>query len=310
MVAESTERADPSRDRRFLRVGERENRQESVVTPLTVPEKNGKPVGVQRRRAFLVDLDHHVHTTGVGTVRKKLRSTRTCWRDVKLDLRRQTFVAANTEQLEHGDPREVKDLVERVGRATADIRPASCLSTAHDHVHHRARQQQQDKGRDESCDERVVEPEGPIQTASRTARAPTRARSRVQGGLDVLSESDSAVIVGKMYREWLSGPDSFAFLAKEDGRLVGYVVGFYDEPHFMWSTGRVGHIDSFYVLPELRGRGIGCLLMEAAYTEMRQAGATTVALEMVATNDVARRFYEQEGFTTTFVQMHRRLGPA
>lgn len=68
-------------------------------------------------------------------------------------------------------------------------------------------------------------------------------------GLDVLSEADSAVIVGKMYREWLSSPDSFAFLAEEDGRLVGFVVGFYDEPHFMWSTGRVGHIDSFYVVP-------------------------------------------------------------
>jgi ribosomal protein S18 acetylase RimI-like enzyme len=30
---------------------------------------------------------------------------------------------------------------------------------------------------------------------------------------------------------------------------------------------------------------------------------------MVADNDVARRFYEREGFTTTFVQMHRRLEP-
>jgi ribosomal protein S18 acetylase RimI-like enzyme len=135
-------------------------------------------------------------------------------------------------------------------------------------------------------------------------------------GLDVLSESDSAVIGGKTYREWLSGPDSFAFFAEEfaffaeeEGRLVGYVVGFSDEPHFMWSTGLVGHIDSFYVLPELRGCGVGRLLMEAAYAEMRQAGATTVALEMVANNDVARNFYEREGFTTTFVRMHRRLGP-
>lgn len=54
---------------------------------------------------------------------------------------------------------------------------------------------------------------------------------------------------------------------------------------------------------------LGRLLMEAAYAHMRQAGATTVALEMVADNDVARRFYERGGFTTTFVQMHRRLGP-
>ena len=105
------------------------------------------------------------------------------------------------------------------------------------------------------------------------------------------------------------GPDSFAFLAEEDGRLVGYVVGFYDEPHFMWSTGRVGHIDSFYVLPELRGRGVGRLLMEAACGDA-PGRSDRVALEMVASNDVARRFYEREGFTTTFVQMHRRLGPA
>src|SRR5262245_1326208 len=36
----------------------------------------------------------------------------------------------------------------------------------------------------------------------------------------------------------------------------------------------------------------------------RRAGAATVALEMVANNDLAQRFYEREGFTTTFVQMH------
>jgi GNAT superfamily N-acetyltransferase len=126
-------------------------------------------------------------------------------------------------------------------------------------------------------------------------------------GLEVLSEPASASVVREMYREWLSKPESFAFLAEEDGRPVGFVVGFYEEPHFMWDSGRVGHIDSFYVLSEMRGRGVGRQLMDAAYAEMRQAGAQTVALEMVAGNDVARRFYEREGFTTTFVQMHRRL---
>ena len=76
------------------------------------------------------------------------------------------------------------------------------------------------------------------------------------------------------------------------------------------SCGRLGGsaiIDSFYVLPEMRGRGVGRLLMDAAYSEMRRAGASTVALEMVAGNEVARAFYERDGFTTTFVQMHRQL---
>jgi ribosomal protein S18 acetylase RimI-like enzyme len=128
-------------------------------------------------------------------------------------------------------------------------------------------------------------------------------------GLEVLPEPESASIVREMYRDWLSGGDSFAFVAEEDGRSVGYVIGFYEQPHFMWASGRVGHVDSFYVLPELRGRGVGRLLMDAAYAAMREAGAETVALEMVAGNDVAQKFYEREGFTTTFVQMHRRLAP-
>lgn len=128
-------------------------------------------------------------------------------------------------------------------------------------------------------------------------------------GLEVLSEEESAVITREMYRDWLSGPDSFAFLAEADSHPVGYLIGFYESAHFMWATGRVGHVDSFYVLPEMRGRGVGRLLMDAAYAAMREAGAETVALEMVADNDVARKFYEREGFTTTFVQMHRRLTP-
>ena len=128
-------------------------------------------------------------------------------------------------------------------------------------------------------------------------------------GLDVLPEPESGEIVREMYREMLSRPQSFAFLAEESGRPVGFVLVFFEEPHFMWDTGRIGHVDSFYVLPEMRGRGVGRMLMDAAYAEMQHAGAATVALEMVADNEVARRFYERDGFTTTFVQMHRRLAP-
>jgi ribosomal protein S18 acetylase RimI-like enzyme len=126
-------------------------------------------------------------------------------------------------------------------------------------------------------------------------------------GLEILSESASAEIVAEMYREWLSGPESFAFVAEDEQRPVGFVIGFYEESHFMWETDRVGHVDSFYVSPENRGQGVGRRLMDAAYEAMREAGASTVALEMVADNEIARRFYEQEGFTTTFVQMHRSL---
>jgi len=49
--------------------------------------------------------------------------------------------------------------------------------------------------------------------------------------------------------------------------------------------------------------------MDRTYEEMRRAGVTTVALEVVSANQLARRFYEREGFTTTFAQMVRHLPP-
>lgn len=75
----------------------------------------------------------------------------------------------------------------------------------------------------------------------------------------------------------------------------------------MWDTGRIGHIDSFLVLPEMRGRGVGRLLMDAVYDHLRRVGVKTVGLDLVATNRVALRFYEHEGFTPTFLHMYRSL---
>jgi ribosomal protein S18 acetylase RimI-like enzyme len=126
-------------------------------------------------------------------------------------------------------------------------------------------------------------------------------------GIELRTAANSAEIVREIYRGWLSEGRGFAFVAELDGLPVGYVLCLFEDPHFMWDTGRMGHIDSFYVLPEARGQGVGRALMDRAYEEVRAAGVTTVALDVLANNDLARRFYEREGFTTSFVQMLRHL---
>jgi GNAT superfamily N-acetyltransferase len=99
-------------------------------------------------------------------------------------------------------------------------------------------------------------------------------------GVPLRSDSDTAPLVRAQYLDWLSQPDSFAFFAEVDGRAVGYIIGFVQEPSEIWDTGLIGHIDSFLVLSEMRGRGIGRLLMEAAYDHMRRVGVGTVGLEV------------------------------
>ncbi len=138
---------------------------------------------------------------------------------------------------------------------------------------------------------------------------------RYQGGLSApipgvpLRSDEEANRMGTaLYVEWLEQqPDSFAYLAELEGRPVGYLVGLVQEPSEIWETGPIGHIDSFFVNPDLRGQGVGGLLLERAYEHMRGVGVKTVGLDVVATNDAARRLYEREGFVPTLLHMYRAL---
>ena len=59
---------------------------------------------------------------------------------------------------------------------------------------------------------------------------------------------------------------------------------------------RVGHITSLHVLPHLRGRGYGRLLLDHAFAEFRRRGFSEVTLWVLEENRNARRFYEKHGF--------------
>jgi len=57
-------------------------------------------------------------------------------------------------------------------------------------------------------------------------------------------------------------------------------------------------LDLLYVRPAARGRGLGTELLRAAAEHVRDAGAGTLALEVLESNAGARRMYERLGFRT------------
>jgi GNAT superfamily N-acetyltransferase len=73
-----------------------------------------------------------------------------------------------------------------------------------------------------------------------------------------------------------------------------------------WDAGApVGHahlapspleVQDMYVIPELRGRGIGTALLHAAEDEARSRGATRLTLTVGVDNARARRLYERHGY--------------
>ncbi len=72
------------------------------------------------------------------------------------------------------------------------------------------------------------------------------------------------------------------------GPVLGYVVA--------WFAADEGEIANLAVIPEARGRGIGGLLLERAFTEAKRRGATAIYLEVRDSNRTARQLYESRGF--------------
>jgi ribosomal protein S18 acetylase RimI-like enzyme len=65
----------------------------------------------------------------------------------------------------------------------------------------------------------------------------------------------------------------------------------------IWSPGTECYVAELYVVPALRGRGLGRALMEAALLEARERDADTMDLGTSETDVVARHLYERLGFT-------------
>jgi ribosomal protein S18 acetylase RimI-like enzyme len=89
-----------------------------------------------------------------------------------------------------------------------------------------------------------------------------------------------------------------AWLVRQAGAIVGYVVltlGFSLE-----SGGRDGFIDELYIVPPLRGRGLGADVLALVEREARGRGLKKLYLE-VGHDNPARALYRRAGFVD-----HRR----
>jgi ribosomal protein S18 acetylase RimI-like enzyme len=83
-------------------------------------------------------------------------------------------------------------------------------------------------------------------------------------------------------------------VAEVDDRVVGYVK--VTPPTPLPSNTHVRQVQGLLVDPDLRGRGLGGALLEAAMDVARERGARRIWLRVLATNPGAQRLYAAAGF--------------
>jgi ribosomal protein S18 acetylase RimI-like enzyme len=65
----------------------------------------------------------------------------------------------------------------------------------------------------------------------------------------------------------------------------------------LWSQGLEAYLQELYVVPELRGQGVGRALLERTIELARERGADGIDLNTGETDTAARGLYESMGFT-------------
>ena len=121
-----------------------------------------------------------------------------------------------------------------------------------------------------------------------------------------LSESPSAFgstyarEAGFLESEWvtraakMNGETRIGYLAMEDGVACGIAAGFLDE-----RDPTRAQLVSMWVAPSFRRTGVGGLLVDAIKSWARRIGVGTLQLMVTSSNQVARQFYERNGFSMT-----------
>lgn len=94
--------------------------------------------------------------------------------------------------------------------------------------------------------------------------------------------------------------------ARCDGEVVGFVSFALERGAYDGDEAR-GIVHNVYVAPDHRDRGIGGDLLAAAESALADAGASVVALEAMAANDGARRFYRRHGYAPHRVELEKRV---
>lgn len=85
------------------------------------------------------------------------------------------------------------------------------------------------------------------------------------------------------------------WVGERDGRVVGFVgTGRSTDPDLPADTAAV---ESIYLLPQVRGLGLGRLLLWTATSDLVDRDFSSASLWVLTANDRARRFYEAAGWS-------------
>lgn len=107
--------------------------------------------------------------------------------------------------------------------------------------------------------------------------------------------SPGADFLAERLRLLLAGDGTFAILAGVPAVAVALVTLRTN----VWYTGQVALLDELYVVPDLRGQGIGSAIVGLLMSTCRDRNVDLIEINVDEGDVDAQRFYERHGYSST-----------
>lgn len=105
---------------------------------------------------------------------------------------------------------------------------------------------------------------------------------------------------------WLSNPENFVFVADDNGKIVGHIVG-----SIQMKNDRIldkeGLIDEWFVTESARGTGIGKQLYDALLEVFKEKNCNHVGLKVYSANKNTINLYHKMGFLDLELTMVKKV---
>jgi ribosomal protein S18 acetylase RimI-like enzyme len=95
-------------------------------------------------------------------------------------------------------------------------------------------------------------------------------------------------------------------VARRNGDVVGFVTFDVESGRYRQDVSR-GVVHNIYVRDDDRNESIGYALLTAAEAELETRGVDIVSLQAMASNDRARRFYREHGYTPHRIELEKPI---
>jgi ribosomal protein S18 acetylase RimI-like enzyme len=111
----------------------------------------------------------------------------------------------------------------------------------------------------------------------------------------------------QFFKDKLTKPENCGFIAKGNGKIVGYIVGGISKAETYRNMPKTAELDNMFILKEFRNKGAGTKLYDEFLKWCKSKNVEIIRVQASSLNKKAINFYRKNGFKDYILLLENKI---